>query len=121
MMLSNEFMTDKGKIEQVSTNFITNSIKYKKENEAPKIVIKHQMIGDRIIITFADNGKGIEKSFFTKVFTMFERGDNGEIEGTGVGLSIVKTIIERHGGEVWLDSEVGKGSEFHFSLPKKAA
>ena len=69
----------------------------------------------------ADNGPGIEEKHFKKIFQIFQTlAPRDEIESTGVGLSLVKKIVELYGGKVWVESVVGKGSEFYFTLPKQA-
>jgi len=66
-----------------------------------------------------DNGIGIKKEFHEKIFGLFDKL-NSETEGTGIGLALVKRIIEVHGGKIWLESEAGKGSTFYFTLSENA-
>jgi signal transduction histidine kinase len=68
----------------------------------------------------SDNGPGIERKYFDKIFQIFQTlAPRDEIESTGVGLTLVKKIIELYGGKIWVESEVGAGSKFIFELPKK--
>jgi len=105
-------------IEQVLRNLIENAIKY--SPEGGKIVISGEVKDSKIIASVSDEGIGIPPEHRDKVFERFHRVDNpltSGVPGSGLGLSIVKGHIEAHGGEVWLESMVGKGSQFYFSLP----
>ncbi len=77
--------------------------------------------GGQKVFFVRDNGIGIEKHYYQKIFEIFQRLPAGKKigEGTGVGLTIVKRIIEHHGGKIWLDSEPGKGTTFYFTLKDK--
>lgn len=97
-------------------NLISNAIKYRKPNVQPIINIKSQKVDDTIFITVTDNGLGISKKNQEKIFTMFKRFHD-HVEGTGIGLYIVKRIIENAGGRIEIDSDVNKGTTFNISLP----
>ncbi len=103
-------------IKLVLRNIISNAIKFNK-NEHPFIKITLEESDKRILFSIQDNGIGIEKRFFDKIFVIFQRL-NPEYEGSGAGLAIVKKIIELYQGQIWLESEIGKGTTFYFSLPK---
>ena len=111
---------DQEKIQQVLTNLIMNSIKYGKENGTTEITIE-DLIKDKIIVRVRDNGEGIEKQNISRLFERFYRVDKSgsrDEGGSGLGLSIVKHIIERHNEKIYVESEFGKGSEFSFTLEK---
>lgn len=111
---------DSKQLQRVFQNLILNSIKYKKPDEPPKIHISARKDEDNneYIFSVSDNGIGIEKQYFDRIFTIFQRlHTKEEYEGTGIGLSIVKRIVERHEGRIWVESKFGKGSTFYFSIP----
>jgi PAS domain S-box-containing protein len=100
-------------------NLITNAIKFSKKSEIPKINISFE---DKIThwqFNIADNGIGIPIEFQNKIFVIFQRLHNREdYDGTGIGLSHCQKIVELHQGEIWVKSEAGIGSTFHFTIPK---
>lgn len=111
---------DKEKIEQVVTNLVMNSIKYGKENGTTEVTIE-DLVKNKIIIRMRDNGEGIEKHNIPRLFERFFRVDKSGARsegGSGLGLSIVKHIIEGHNEKIYVESEFGKGSEFSFTLEK---
>ena len=104
---------------QVFQNLITNSIKYSKEGIQPKIRINCTEKTTYYQISITDNGIGIDSSYFEKIFVIFQRlHARDEYSGTGMGLAIAKKIIENLKGSIWVESVVGKGSTFYFTLPK---
>ncbi|MBC7524385.1 MAG: sensor histidine kinase [Flavobacterium sp.] len=111
---------DKEKIEQVVTNLTMNSIKYGKENGTTEVSVD-DLIDNKIIVRVQDNGEGIEKQYIPRLFERFFRVDKSGSRtegGSGLGLSIVKHIIEGHEEKIFIKSEFGKGSEFSFTLEK---
>ncbi len=111
---------DKEKIQQVISNLIMNSIKYGKENGTTEVTIE-DLVKNKIIVRIRDNGEGIEKQNLSRIFERFYRIDKSgarSIGGSGLGLSIVKHIIEAHDEKIYLESEFKKGSEFSFTLEK---
>ncbi len=110
-------MADKFRIRQVLVNLITNSIKYGKENGFTEISLNY--LNDDVVVEIRDNGMGIETQHLPRLFERFYRIDKGrsrEQGGTGLGLAIVKHIIEAHEKSIKVDSELGKGTLFTFSL-----
>ena len=107
---------------QVIENLLSNAVKYMgKENPAPRIDVGVMEQGGQKVFFVRDNGIGIEKHYYSKIFEIFQRLPSGKKigGGTGVGLTIVKRIIEHHGGIIWLESEPGKGTTFYFTLKDK--
>ena len=110
---------EKTRIEQVFQNLLSNAIKYM---DKPKGNIKIGTTSNNGFwnIFIEDNGPGIEKKYFDKIFQIFQTlNARDNFESTGVGLSLVKKIIEMYGGKIWVESKLNKGSTFYFSLPKK--
>lgn len=111
---------DPNRVGQVLSNLVDNAIKYGR-NEGTVTIRGKLADGDRIELCVADDGPGIPEESRERIFERFYRLDKArsrEQGGTGLGLSIVKHIVQSHGGKVWVESEMGKGSRFCFSLPK---
>lgn len=106
-------------IKSVFLNLISNALKYQQEGKRPVISISSKSLDDYLQITVEDNGIGIEKQYFKKIFDIFGRlHSKTEYSGTGLGLALCKKVINQHGGEIWLESIPGEGSKFHFTLKK---
>ena len=105
------------RIEEVFQNLIVNAIKYRRENVVPRVHLSARKEGSRWVVSVRDNGMGISPEYIGTIFTVFTRLHGQKIPGTGLGLALSKTVIEAHSGEIWVESEVGKGSTFCFSLP----
>ena len=104
---------------QLFQNLIGNSIKFRTK-KTPKIHISVEDKGNKYVFSVKDNGIGINPKYQKKIFKMFQRLHTiDEYDGTGIGLSITKKIVENHKGFIWVKSEVGIGSKFFFSIPKK--
>lgn len=111
--------TYKTGITQVFHSLLDNAIKYSKKDEAPNIKITFKEEDNKWVFAVKDNGIGIDSKFYNKIFIIFQRLHNREeFEGTGIGLSIVKRHIDFLGGEIWVESELDKGTTFYFEIPK---
>lgn len=112
-------VADEDKVDQILTNLTNNAIKYSPKGGT--VTIRGRYDDGTVTISVSDEGIGIPKEHLAKVFDRFHRVDNRdtrEVGGTGIGLFLVKHLVEAHGGEIWVDSEVGKGSTFAFTLPQ---
>ena len=111
---------DKTMITQVFTNLIGNAVKYSAMVEQPKIEVSAYIDGGEIIYSVKDNGIGIDNRYYDRVFELFKRMDNvKEIEGSGVGLAIVKRVVEKHHGRVWFESKLNVGSTFFVAFKNR--
>lgn len=112
-------ITYKSPMTQLFSNLIGNALRYSQEQVPPKIHISASSEKDFWLFAVSDNGMGIDPQFHDKIFIIFQSLHNKEkYGGTGMGLAIVKKIIENLGGKIWVESEEGKGSTFYFTLPK---
>lgn len=113
-------LADKERIQQVLSNLIVNSIKYGEDKGTTEVSIEN-LIKNKVIVRVTDNGEGISKANIPRLFERFFRVDksgNRKVGGSGLGLSIVKHIIEAHDEKIYIESELGVGSEFSFTLEK---
>ncbi len=111
--------TEKLHIEQVFTNILSNAVKYNK-NIQPQITITAEELEEHYKFTVEDNGPGIEREYFEKIFIIFQTlQERDAFESTGVGLAIVKKLIEDYKGTINIESEIGNGSKFIFTWPKQ--
>jgi len=108
---------DKTMIAQVFTNLISNAVKYSLMVEKPRVEVSAIIENGETIYAIKDNGIGIDNHYYDSIFELFKRMENvKEIDGTGVGLAIVKRIVERHHGRVWFESELQAGSTFYVAF-----
>jgi len=107
-------------LRQVWANLLSNAVKYSSSRDHPLIEVNGNVDGKEIIYSISDNGIGYDPQYANKLFGVFQRlHSSSEFEGTGVGLAIVKRIIERHGGRVWAEGKLNEGAKFYFALPRK--
>ena len=110
---------DKTMIAQVFANIINNAIKYSSRSNPPKVKIEGKETNSEVIYSIKDNGVGIDLNYYNRIFDLFKRMDNvRSYEGTGVGLAIVKRIIEKHTGRIWVESELGVGTVFYIAFKR---
>lgn len=110
-------IADAPQLAQLLQNLIANAIKFRSA-QFPHVHVSVEHAADEWVFAVRDNGIGIAPEYFDRIFEVFERlHASSEYEGTGIGLAICKRIVERHGGRIWLESEVGKGSTFYFTIP----
>ncbi len=111
-------------LQRVFQNLISNAIKFRKCEEQLKVHIssRKDTENNEYVFSVVDTGIGIEEQYLERIFVIFQRLHTRDVyKGTGIGLSVVKKIIERHGGRIWVESEYGKGSAFYFTLPIKSS
>ena len=113
-----EVFGDPVQIAHVLENLIANAIKFRKDEESPAIHVSSHRNGDGWEISVQDNGIGIRPRYHDRIFGMFKRAHKrSKYPGTGIGLALCSKMVERHGGRMWVDSQVGQGSTFHFTIP----
>ncbi len=114
-------MTEPTRIQQVFQNLLSNAIKYMDKPEG-KIRIACSAEGGQWKFSVTDNGPGIQQQHFERIFKLFQTlAPRDRVESSGVGLALVKKIVEMYGGHVWVESTVGEGSTFFFTLPRTSA
>ena len=111
---------DRTQLTQLFQNLFSNAIKFRRAGESPRIHVSAELQDDLWQLSVRDNGSGIDPQFFDRIFIIFQRlHGRDEYPGTGIGLAICKKIVERHGGRMWVESEQGRGSTFHFTIPNE--
>jgi light-regulated signal transduction histidine kinase (bacteriophytochrome) len=111
-------LTERIPLQQVFMNLIGNAIKYADRSDV-RVVVRGGDDGDFVRFAVADNGPGIEHQFHEKIWQIFQTlAPRDQVEGTGIGLSVVRKLVETRGGRAWLESEPGRGSTFYFTWPR---
>ena len=111
-----ELWAERNQLVRLFQNLIGNAIKFSDKDD-PQIHIGIEEMNEKNFkFSITDNGIGIEPQFVSRIFMIFQRLNKGNFPGTGIGLAMCKKIVEYHGGKIWVDAQVGKGSTFYFTL-----
>lgn len=106
-------------LKRLFQNLLSNAIKFRKQNHTPEITITAEEKRTEYLFAITDNGIGIEEQFIPKLFVIFQRlHSDDQYAGTGIGLATCKKIVTLHGGKIWVESKIGEGSTFYFTLSK---
>lgn len=110
---------DRTQLCQVFQNLVGNAVKFRRpEADHPTVRVTASRQSGEVVFSVQDDGIGIDPVHFERIFIVFQRiHDRDAYDGSGIGLASVKKIVERHGGRVWVESRLGAGSTFHFSIP----
>jgi light-regulated signal transduction histidine kinase (bacteriophytochrome) len=108
---------ESSQLAHVFQNLLSNSLKYRHAESAPKIVISAERRNQDWIVAVQDNGIGFDPQYAQKIFGLFKRLHKDEFPGTGLGLAICQRIVERYGGRIWAEGRPGRGATFFISLP----
>jgi light-regulated signal transduction histidine kinase (bacteriophytochrome) len=110
-------LADQVQLVQLFQNLMSNAIKYRLPEVPPHIHISAAQTARHCVVSVRDNGIGIDPDQAERIFGVFERLHGKDIPGTGIGLAICKRIVEKHGGNIWVESSRGEGATFRFTLP----
>jgi signal transduction histidine kinase len=107
---------DPRQLRRVLQNLVANAVKFRGE-APPRVEVSALADREEWVVTVRDNGVGVDPEHAGRIFAMFSRV-NGETEGTGIGLSVCRRVVEAHGGRIWVEPAQGGGSAFRFTLPR---
>jgi signal transduction histidine kinase len=110
-----EVRCDPRQLSRVLQNLVGNAVKFHGD-APPHVEVTAERRGDEWVVTVRDNGVGVDPDQSTRIFGMFSRADS-EANGVGIGLAVCRRVVEAHGGRIWVESELGRGSTFAFALP----
>jgi len=109
---------DRSLLQQAITNLLSNALKYSANKEIPTVSVTYEALANSHQISIKDNGAGFDNKYIDKLFKIFQRlHDGNEFEGTGIGLAIVKQVIEAHNGNVTASGKLGEGATFTLEIP----
>ena len=108
---------DRTAVEQIFGNILNNAVLYLVPDRPGRIEISAEQLAHETVFHVRDNGQGIAQTDYDKVFELFRRAGRPLVPGEGMGLAYVKTLVRRHEGRIWFDSELGSGTTFSFSIP----
>ncbi|MEO6548964.1 MAG: PAS domain S-box protein [Ferruginibacter sp.] len=109
----------RSELKQLFQNLVINAIKFRRPGEIPKVEIASTLLNGHWQFSFTDNGIGIDKAYYERIFIIFQRlHTRSQFDGSGIGLSHCKKIVELHHGKIWVESVVGEGSVFYFTIPE---
>lgn len=109
---------DRSQLSQLLQNLIGNALRYRGE-QSPRVHVSAKREDNRWVVSVQDNGIGIRPEHHKRIFEIFSRLQSDGDSGSGIGLAICRRVVERHGGNIWVSSDFGKGSTFHFTLPDR--
>ena len=115
-----EIIIDRTAIEHIFGNILDNALKYLESTRPGKIEVTSERNAEEAIFSIRDNGRGIAKDDIPKIFDLFRRAGKQDVPGEGMGLAYVKTLVRRHGGRIWCESEPGAGTTFSFTISRQA-
>lgn len=116
-----EVFGNRVQILQVFQNLMSNAIKYRRTDVRLKIHISAQQQPDKWLFCIEDNGPGIDPEHRVRIFDIFQQVSDRKAGGAGIGLAVAKRIVEQHGGSIWVESDLGRGSKFFFTLPRQSS
>jgi PAS domain S-box-containing protein len=111
-----EIVADRLSMEQIMTNLLINAVKFSVPERPQRIAISGWSFPEETVFVIRDEGRGIEPAYLSQIFQIFQRGSSHDVPGEGMGLAYVRALIRRHGGRIWCDSEIGRGSAFTFTV-----